>query len=136
MHKFNNRNFLHNLGVVLFMASIAFVLVAARKATASPADADNTFAMKAASGGMSEVKLGQLAAEKGTNPVVKQPRLQTRNSFAPDSKNTSNKPRGTSTVSIRFSRLSAKSPAARSALRWLDSSRKARISWMKTSKVA
>jgi putative membrane protein len=72
MHKFNNPNFLHNLGVVLFMAAIAFVLIAARKATASPADADNTFAMKAASGGMSEVKLGQLAAEKGTNPAVKQ----------------------------------------------------------------
>lgn len=33
--------------------------------------ADSTFAMKAAQGGMAEVKLGQLAAEKATNPDVK-----------------------------------------------------------------
>lgn len=33
--------------------------------------ADSTFAMKAAEGGMAEVKLGQLAADKATNPDVK-----------------------------------------------------------------
>jgi putative membrane protein len=33
--------------------------------------ADTTFAMKAAQGGMAEVKLGQLAADKATNPDVK-----------------------------------------------------------------
>jgi putative membrane protein len=33
---------------------------------------DSHFAMKAASGGMSEVKLGQLGAEKGSNQAVKQ----------------------------------------------------------------
>lgn len=33
--------------------------------------ADTTFATKAAQGGMAEVKLGQLAAEKGTNPDIK-----------------------------------------------------------------
>jgi putative membrane protein len=34
--------------------------------------ADRTFAEKAASGGMAEVKMGQLAVEKGTSPTVKQ----------------------------------------------------------------
>lgn len=33
--------------------------------------ADSTFAMKAAQGGMAEVKLGQLAADKASNPDVK-----------------------------------------------------------------
>jgi putative membrane protein len=33
--------------------------------------ADETFAKKAAAGGMAEVKLGQLAEERGTNPAVK-----------------------------------------------------------------
>lgn len=33
--------------------------------------ADETFAKKAASGGMAEVKLGQLAEERGSNPAVK-----------------------------------------------------------------
>lgn len=33
--------------------------------------ADSTFAMKAAQGGMAEVKLGQMAADKATNPDVK-----------------------------------------------------------------
>jgi putative membrane protein len=34
--------------------------------------ADTTFAMKAAQGGMAEVKLGQLAVDKGSNPDVKE----------------------------------------------------------------
>lgn len=34
--------------------------------------ADTTFAMKAAQGGMAEVKLGQLAVDKASNPDVKQ----------------------------------------------------------------
>ena len=34
--------------------------------------ADKTFAMKAAAGGMAEVKLGQLAQQKASNPDVKQ----------------------------------------------------------------
>src|SRR5580700_9034431 len=33
--------------------------------------ADETFAKKAAAGGMAEVKLGQLAVERGSNPAVK-----------------------------------------------------------------
>src|ERR1700751_1190108 len=33
--------------------------------------ADETFAKKAAEGGMAEVKLGQLAEERGSNPAVK-----------------------------------------------------------------
>lgn len=33
--------------------------------------ADSTFAMKAAQGGMAEVKMGQLAADKASNPDVK-----------------------------------------------------------------
>src|ERR1700751_571045 len=33
--------------------------------------ADETFAKKAAEGGMAEVKLGQLAEERGLNPAVK-----------------------------------------------------------------
>jgi len=35
-------------------------------------NADHNFAMKAAQGGMAEVKLGQLAEQKGTNPMVKE----------------------------------------------------------------
>lgn len=36
------------------------------------AETDKTFATKAAQGGMAEVKLGQLAEEKASNPAVKQ----------------------------------------------------------------
>lgn len=76
MVSFNKHNFWYNVGVVLFMACVALVLVAARRAMpaakAAAADDDSRFAMKAASGGMAEVKLGQLAAEKGSNPAVKQ----------------------------------------------------------------
>jgi putative membrane protein len=35
-------------------------------------NADSTFAMKAAAGGMAEVKFGQLAQQKASNPAVKQ----------------------------------------------------------------
>lgn len=39
--------------------------------TNSKTSADDTFARNAAEGGLAEVKLGQLAQEKGTNPAVK-----------------------------------------------------------------
>src|SRR5579871_1860904 len=39
---------------------------------ATSASADESFAREAASGGMAEVKLGQLAQQKGTTPAVKQ----------------------------------------------------------------
>jgi putative membrane protein len=76
MRSINKKNLRHNLGVILFMSCVAFVLIAARKAvppaSAAAEGGDSHFAMKAAAGGMSEVKLGQLAAEKGSNPAVKQ----------------------------------------------------------------
>src|SRR5215469_3855600 len=40
-------------------------------ASTKKASADDTFAKKAAQGGMAEVELGQLAEEKGSNPAVK-----------------------------------------------------------------
>jgi len=40
-------------------------------ATGSAAKADQTFVMKAAQGGLAEVKIGELAAQKASNPEVK-----------------------------------------------------------------
>jgi putative membrane protein len=45
---------------------------AAGKSTKMHSADDRKFVEKAASGGMAEVKLGQLAVEKGTSPTVKQ----------------------------------------------------------------
>lgn len=59
----------------MFAALFTLVLIAARKAVppASAADdPDTQFAFKTAAGGMSEVKLGMLAAQKGNDAAVKQ----------------------------------------------------------------
>ena len=60
---------------VLFAALFALILVAAREAVppANPAeDSETQFAFNAVAGGMSEVKLGTLAAQKGNDPSVEQ----------------------------------------------------------------
>lgn len=71
----NRRNMIHNLVSVGFVGLMCFVLVAARKITplkSAPMAADQEFATKAATGGMLEVKLGELASSKGNNPAVKE----------------------------------------------------------------
>jgi putative membrane protein len=65
----------HSAAAVLFVALFALVLIAAREAVPSANAAehpDTQFVFNAAAGGMSEVKLGTLAARKGTDPSVKQ----------------------------------------------------------------
>ncbi len=47
------------------------VIVAPVFAANAVSEADKTFVMKAAQGGMTEVQLGQIAADKGTSPDVK-----------------------------------------------------------------
>jgi putative membrane protein len=49
----------------------ATVILAATSAFCQTSNSDSTFAKKAAAGGMAEVKLGQLAQEKGSNASVK-----------------------------------------------------------------
>ena len=71
----HSKNVLHHAVVIAFIFGFSFTLLAGRKAapqTSTAAGADQEFAMKAASGGMSEVKLGQLASERGSNPAVKE----------------------------------------------------------------
>ena len=55
--------------------ALVFLLGVAASGIAIHADnlapADSTFVRKAAEGGMAEIKLGQLAKEKGSNPAVK-----------------------------------------------------------------
>jgi hypothetical protein len=61
----NKWDMVHSAAAVLFAALFALVLIAAREAvpSANPAeDPDTQFALNAAAGGMSEVKLGTLAA--------------------------------------------------------------------------
>jgi putative membrane protein len=53
--------------IFLFGAAVSVIAVSAE----SLASADSTFVRKAAEGGMAEVKLGQLAKEKASNPAVK-----------------------------------------------------------------
>ena len=59
-----------------FRASLVAVvgasLVSLSAAAEPSSGAEKTFVMKAASGGMAEVKMGKLAVEKGTSPAVKQ----------------------------------------------------------------
>jgi predicted outer membrane protein len=71
----NKWDMVHSAAAVLFAALFALVLIAAREAVPSAnaaEDPDTQFALNAAAGGMSEVKLGTLAARKGTDPSVKQ----------------------------------------------------------------
>ena len=57
---------------LLAMALGGSMLLAAPAHADKTSTADRTFAEKAASGGMAEVKMGQLAVDKGTTPTVKQ----------------------------------------------------------------
>jgi putative membrane protein len=68
------RSFLDHVFVLGFIVAMSFVLVAARRASpkAAPVAKDQEFATNAASGGMLEVKLGELAQSKGSNPAVKE----------------------------------------------------------------
>jgi putative membrane protein len=71
----NKRDRVHSAGAILFAALFAMVLIAARGAVPSANaadDSDTHFAFKAAAGGMSEVKLGMLAAQEGNDAAVKQ----------------------------------------------------------------
>jgi putative membrane protein len=75
VRKLDSKNLAHCAAVLAFILMFGFVLLAARKAvpqTSTATSSDHEFALKAASGGMSEVKLGQLASHKGTNPAVKE----------------------------------------------------------------
>jgi putative membrane protein len=71
----DRRNMIHNLISLGFIGLMCFVLVAARKVApvkGAPVASDQEFANKAATGGMLEVKLGELAAAKGSNPAVRE----------------------------------------------------------------
>ncbi len=75
MRKPNRRNMIHNLVSLGFVGLMCFVLLAARKVApvkGAPVASDQEFASKAATGGMLEVKLGELAASKGNNPAVRE----------------------------------------------------------------
>jgi putative membrane protein len=62
------------VGAFMFAAFVILV-IGGRLASASSSqpvpEADSSFAMKAAAGGLAEVKMGQLAADKGSNDAVK-----------------------------------------------------------------
>jgi putative membrane protein len=62
------------MGAFAFAAFVVLViggrLVSASASKPAP-EADSNFAIKAAAGGLAEVKMGQLAQEKGTNDAVK-----------------------------------------------------------------
>jgi putative membrane protein len=58
----------HKALIVLLGAAVSGMAIAA---AGNLAPADSTFVRKAAEGGMEEVKLGQLAKEKGSNQAVK-----------------------------------------------------------------
>lgn len=70
----DNRQFLHWLGVFVFLFLFLSVLIFG-KSISQPLQAratDDAFATKAASGGMAEVKLGQLAQDKGSSEAVRE----------------------------------------------------------------
>jgi predicted outer membrane protein len=76
MRMANRRNMIHNPVSLGFIVLMCFVLGAARKLTSvkrAPVAADQEFATKAATAGMFEVKLGDLAASKGNHPAVRGP---------------------------------------------------------------
>jgi putative membrane protein len=54
---------------LVFLLGVAAAGIAIHADNLAPAD--STFVRKAAEGGMAEIKLGQLAKEKGSNPAVK-----------------------------------------------------------------
>ena len=75
MRNSSKRDMVHSAVAVLFAAMFALILLAARHAVPqanAAEESDTQFAFKAAAGGMSEVKLGTLASQKGTDPSVKQ----------------------------------------------------------------
>lgn len=65
---------MHSVGAALFTFIFASVLIAARvtmSAAHGPDSSDTQFAFNAAMGGISEVKLGTLATQKGSETTVK-----------------------------------------------------------------
>lgn len=70
---FSRDSLINGVGSIVFLLALTFVLVAARTLSAPHLDeVDSQFANKAAAGGMSEIKLGQLAVDKGRNSAVKE----------------------------------------------------------------
>jgi len=71
---FSRDSMINSVGSIVFLLALTFVLVAARRTMSAPHpdDPDSQFANKAAAGGMSEIKLGQLAVDKGRNSAVKE----------------------------------------------------------------
>jgi putative membrane protein len=59
-------------GIVAIAMSAAPVFAAGQTATSKRAPVDKTFVTKAAQGGMAEVQLGKLAADKASSTEVKQ----------------------------------------------------------------
>src|SRR5271169_2862203 len=62
------------VGAFAFAAFVVLVIggrLMSASASQPVGEADSSFAMKAAAGGMAEVKMGQLAQEKGTDDAVK-----------------------------------------------------------------
>jgi len=70
---FSRDALINGTGSIVFLLALTFVLIAARALSATHADeGDSQFVNKAAAGGMSEIKLGQLAVDKGSNSAVKE----------------------------------------------------------------
>jgi len=84
MSKLEKQSALHWLGVSTFVVLFALILFYSRSLASPPrsaaqspsgayasGDSDESFASKAAAGGIAEVKFGQLAQEKASDPAVK-----------------------------------------------------------------